>query len=45
MRLGNLRGRKTQSKSVYSPEGIAPTICALDGVKCSMPYIEESIDG
>lgn len=43
MRLGNYMGKQTQSRSVYSPKGISPTLCAMDGIKADMPYIE--VDG
>ena len=45
MKLGNFKEKQTQSRSVYHPKGLSPTLCAMDGVKADRPYVEVCRDG
>ena len=45
MKTGNIAGKETQSRTVYSIDGVSPTLCAGMDHGNTMPYIEETRDG
>ena len=45
MKTGNIAGKETQSRTVYSIDGVRPTLCAGMDHGNTMPYIEETRDG